>query len=124
MKLVFDSSAWLLYFEGKERSLAVEKLLKDNLGEIVTTAANLYEVKYLSLRNGRPAADAAVDFIRSNSEIIPVSEELALQAAELRASHGLSAVDAFTLAAAQNLGAKIVSADPHFAPFKKHLMKI
>ncbi len=124
MNLVFDSSAWQAYFGGGEKSFAVEKLLKENAGKILTTTANLYEIKYLSLREGREKADAAVAFVRNNAQIVPIDEYLAMAAAELRASHGLSAVDAFTLAASQAHGAKIVSADPHFAPFKKHLLKI
>ncbi len=124
MKLVFDSSAWQTYFEGGEKSFAVEKLLKENAGQILTTTANLYEVKYLALREGREKAEQAVAFVRSNAEIIPIDEYLAMQAAEFRSSHGLSAVDAFTLAAAVQFNAKIVSRDSHFAPFKKHVMKL
>lgn len=125
MKLVFDSNAWIEYLQGTEKSQAVEKFLSDYGNEIYTTAANLYEVKYLTLRDeGRQKAEDAVLFIKNHAEIILIDEELALNAAELRASHGLSAIDAFTLAAAQKLDAKIVSADPHFTPFKKHLLKL
>lgn len=125
MNLVFDSNAWISYFEGKEKSFVVERLIKENTGKIMTTAANLYEVKHLALRSGgRNAAEEAVAFIKNNSRIIPVDERLALHAAEIRASTGLSAIDAFTVAAAQLLNAKIVSGDAHFAPFKKQWMKI
>lgn len=124
MKVLFDSNAWMTYFEGGKKAEKVKKLLKANYGKILTTSANLYEVKYVLLRTGRGKAEQAEAFIKANSEIISIDEYVASEAAELRASKGLGAVDAFTMAAAQKLNAKIVSAYPHFKPFKKYLKKI
>ena len=118
MELVFDSFAWLAFFFNEDKG-KVKQLLERNNGEIFTTSASLYEVYYrVHQRKGQKERDEAIAFIRGVSKILPITETVALCAGELRIRHGLSAIDAFTLAAAMGQGAKLVTGDPDFAEFK------
>ncbi|HIH19729.1 TPA: type II toxin-antitoxin system VapC family toxin [Candidatus Micrarchaeota archaeon] len=118
MELVFDSFAWLAFFF-KEDNGKVKQLLERNKGEIFTTSANLYEVYYrIHQRKGQKERDEAIAFIKGVSNLLPITESIALSAGELRIQHGLSAIDAFTLAAAREQDAKLVTGDLDFARLK------
>ena len=124
MKLVFDSFAWIAFFTDEDKGKVAE-LLKHNAGEIFTTAANFYEVSYRVFQEkGREKQLEALSFIKKYSEIIPISEEIAITASELRLSHGLSAIDAFTLAAGRHWKAKVVTGDPDFVKFGGEVIMI
>ena len=118
MKLLFDTSAWLAIFFNQDTGKA-EQLLQKNPGEILTTAANLYEIYYKAAgKNGTDKAVISVSSVKNYSKILDVTEEIALEAAKLRLSHGVKAIDAFTLAASRLNNAKLVTADHDFDAFK------
>jgi len=114
---VIDSFAWLELFGGTQKGEKVKGVFKENTG-IATTAANYYEVYYrMEQKFGLAARKRAVRFIENNAQIIPIDNRIATGAAEIRLKEGLSAVDAFTLAAARMLNCKVVTGDKHFRDF-------
>ncbi|MBI4214445.1 PIN domain-containing protein [archaeon] len=119
---LFDSFAWLEFFEGSKRGEAVKRLLRDKT-KIYTTSANYYEVFYrMEQKKGPFARERAMHFIESSSKIVPIDTEIAAHAAELRLSEKLSAIDAFTLVAARQVGARLVTGDEDFRRFEEVLM--
>jgi len=116
-RIVADAYAWVEYLDGTRRG---EKL-RDLLGagaEIYTSAVTLAEVVSKAARTGRDH-ETANRVIRGNSTIVdadePLSYETGILHAEMRRTirdFGLS--DAYVLATARKLDAKILTGDPHF----------
>ena len=116
MKLVFDSFIWLSFFKNESTSGKIKVLLEDKANQIFSTSANIYEVYYrLSENRGKDDLLVALSFIRDNSKILPIDEFLAILAAELSIKYHLSAIDAFTYAAAKMLNGKLVTGDKDFS---------
>ncbi|MEK6953834.1 MAG: PIN domain-containing protein [Candidatus Micrarchaeota archaeon] len=123
MKLMLDTFAWILILEEGAAGSKVVKMIEQNQGELYTTAGNLYEVHYrVAEKYGRAKLLEFETMIKTEAQIIPIDAELATLAAEMRLKHGLKAIDAFTYAAAQQLGAKVVTGDKDFAKLKDVMM--
>ncbi|MBI5224428.1 PIN domain-containing protein [Candidatus Micrarchaeota archaeon] len=123
MKLVFDSFIWLSFFKNESTSGKIKALLEDDANQIFSTSANIYEVYYrLSEDSGKADLLVALSFIKDNSQILPIDEYLAILAAELRLKYHLSAIDAFTYAAAKQLNARLVTGDKDFSKLDDVIM--
>jgi len=122
---VFDSFAWLELFDGTPRGQHVKKILDQGGHEITTTSANYYEVFYrIEQKLGPIIRDQHMHYITNNSRIIPIDREIAEVAAQLRLTDRLSAIDAFTLAAARISKGKVVTGDKDFQKFKNEVILI
>lgn len=125
MKLIFDAYAWIAYLRGGKAGESVDKLLtQDN--DIYTCSINLAEVISKSVRERKDPL-IALDLMTSCSSIISVDASLASKAGELHAEtrkkiKDFGLADAFILAAARKVGAKIVTGDLHFKSFKEAIM--
>ena len=97
--LLVDSSGWIEFFTDGPLADEYAKYLKD-FTKIVTPTIVLYEV-YKKIKKERTEEDAlfAVSLINRTS-VIPLSESIALLAADLSLKHSLPMADAIVYATA------------------------
>jgi predicted nucleic acid-binding protein len=118
-KLLFDTYAFLAFFNREERSETIKKLMDtiqagDAEGFVATIT--LTELAYIYSRK----ADAATARLRvmqvqgSKLRLIPLSAEIAVEAGMMKRP-GISMADAIIAASALSAGASVVTNDPHFA---------
>ena len=125
-KYVVDAWAWIEYFRGSEYGTKVNDVLEDSTTEVYTCAITVAEVISKTAREGRDA-DAAYDMLLSNSQVIKIDEEFSKDAGlshfkmrQTRKDFGTA--NAFVLAAANRLEAKIITSDPHFKGLKNAVL--
>ncbi len=107
---MIDSSAWLEIFRGSPHADRVLRLAADPT-RIVTPTVVLYEV-YKILRRDESeeeALRAAAQLMKTN--VVPLSEGLALEAADLSLEHRLAIADAIVYATGRREHADIVTTD-------------
>jgi ribonuclease VapC len=116
---VFDSHALLAFFQGEPDAETVEKILRQSHAEssnVFISLINLGEIIYLTKR--RFGDEKKIELLsriyQLGFKIIPVSDALVFQAAELKAQYALSYADCFALACAINHSAVLVTGDPEF----------
>jgi predicted nucleic acid-binding protein len=116
---VFDSHALLAFFQGEPDAETVEKILRQSHAEssnVFIPLINLGEIIYLAKR--RFGDEKKIELLsriyQLGLKIIPVSDALVFQAAELKAQYALSYADCFALACAINHSAVLVTGDPEF----------
>lgn len=125
---VFDSHALLAFFQGEPDAETVEKILRQSPAEssnVFISLINLGEIIYLAKR--RFGDEKKIELLsriyQLGFKIIPVSDALVFQAAELKAQYALSYADCFALACAINHSAVLVTGDPEFKSVE-HLVSI
>ncbi|MBI5188722.1 MAG: type II toxin-antitoxin system VapC family toxin [Nitrospirae bacterium] len=108
-----DSSGWIEFFTDGPHATEYSKYLKD-LKKIVAPTIVIYEV-YKKIKIERTEEDAllAVSLINKTS-VIPLSESIALLAADLSLKHSLPLADAIVYATALEESCKVVTSDTHF----------
>ena len=118
-RYVFDSYALLAYFEDENGADIVEELLgasREARAESWMSIINFGELLYITEREqGRHAAQrlvAAVDELPI--EIVSADRSRTFAAAHVKAHHALSYADAFAVALASELEARVVTGDPEF----------
>ena len=124
-RYVVDSYAWIEYLDGTEIGRKVSDLIKEN-NEIFTCVLTIAEVVSKAARKGKDAK-IAYDVLNSNSKIIDADEELSLQAGllhyEMRKNvKDFGLADAYILATAEKLKAKILTGDRHFKNMKEAVL--
>ena len=124
-KYVIDAYAWIEYLDGTEAGKKVTAILENN-NDTYTCAVTLAEVVSKVARKNKDAK-IAHDVLLSNSQIVCVDEELSLQAGLLHSEMRKTAkdfglADAYILATAIKLKAKILTGDTHFKPIKEAVM--
>jgi predicted nucleic acid-binding protein len=125
-KYVVDAWAWIEYFRGTEHGAKLNDLLEDPSNEIYTCAITVAEIISKTTREGRDV-EAAHEMLLSNSKIIKLDEQISKQAGlfhfKMRQTiKDFGIADAFILAAADKLEAKILTGDPHFKGVKNAIM--
>jgi predicted nucleic acid-binding protein len=124
-KYVIDAYAWIEYLDGSEAGHKVNVLLEKD-DEICTCAMTIAEVVSKVARKGKDAK-LAYDVLLSNSQIVNVDEELSLQAGllhfEMRKTlKDFGLADAYVLATARKLKAKVLTGDVHFKNVKEAVL--
>jgi predicted nucleic acid-binding protein len=111
--LLVDSPGWIEFFTDGPLAAEYSKYLKD-FTKILTPTIVLYEV-YKKIKKERTEEDAlfAVSLINRTS-VIPLSESIALLAADLSLKHSLPMADAIVYATALEENCKVVTSDTHF----------
>ena len=117
-KYVIDAWAWIEYFIGSQYGAKLNEILEDASTEVYTCAITVAEVISKTVREGRDV-EAAYDMLLSNSQVINADEEVSKQAgllhAEMRKTKkDFGLADAYVLATAKELKAKILTGDAHF----------
>lgn len=117
----FDTWAWVEILNGTRAGRRARSLLRKAGGRVSTSVLTIAEVaaKYAPLSSAA-AVDRAVATVASRSRIQPVTETQARRAGPLRAElrrvkPGAGLVDALILAAAEQIGAKLVTGNGAFA---------
>jgi predicted nucleic acid-binding protein len=98
----------------------------ENNDETYTCAVTFAEVISKIARMGKDQK-ISYDVLQSNSQVVSVDEELSLQAGLLhcemrKTEKDFGLADAYILATARKLRAKILTGDPHFKSLKKAIM--
>ena len=115
---VVDAWAWVEYFRGSKQGLAVKEVLDEQDSVIYTCAITLAEVVSVVARESQDVT-AAHNLLSSNSQIVSINEELSMQAgllhSEIRKTvKDFGLADAYVLATARKVSAKILTGDLHF----------
>jgi len=113
MKLV-DSSGWLEFFTDGPLAAAYTPHLKD-LREVVTPTVVLYEV-YKVIKRQRSEEEALVSAAQmGKTRLVPLTDTIALTAADVSLAHNLAMADAIVYATALTEGAKLFTSDTDLA---------
>lgn len=111
---VVDSSGWLEYFGGTEQGERFALLIQ-NSAELLIPVISIYEVfKRIAQQRDEEDALKAIGLM-STGNVIDLTQELALLAAELSLEHHLPMADSLILATAREHGATLWTEDEHFA---------
>jgi len=120
MRYVMDSYAWLEYFMGTEAGRRVKEIIDSETDEKLTPSICLAEIYAKILKaEDEEKAELRRAFIKSRSALIPLTEELAVEAAKAdvpmkRKVQGWGLADSIVLSTARNRKGKVVTGDPHF----------
>jgi predicted nucleic acid-binding protein len=118
-RLLFDTHAFLAFFNGEEGSERIRKYMGaiqngDSEGFVATIT--LTELAYIYTRRaGEPSARLRVMQIQhSKLDLIPLTAEIAVDAGIIKRP-GISVADAIIAASARSVNASVVTNDPHFS---------
>ena len=111
--IIIDSSGWVEYFASGPLKDKFKKYITDP-ADIITPTIVMFEV-YRKIRRdaGRDEALIAAGFLK-NTRIAPLTETIALTAAEFSSERSLHMADAIIYATAFEFGCEIVTSDAHF----------
>ncbi|MBI4148293.1 PIN domain-containing protein [Candidatus Woesearchaeota archaeon] len=123
-KTILDASAWIEYFDDSVLADQIEHHLMNS--SCVTLSITVAEVVAKILKT-QHSPDEPITAMRTLSAVLPVDEELSIAAAriyvERRKSHSKFALsDAFLVALARRLSARIVTKDNDFAGLKEAIV--
>ncbi len=116
---ILDSFALLAHLHGETSMARVDEILQSaQRGDLKACMSmiNLGEVLYITERQHglRKAQDTLALIQQMPVEILPADEQAVLAAAHIKANYPISYADAFTVAAAQELSATILTGDSEF----------
>jgi predicted nucleic acid-binding protein len=120
MRYIMDSYAWLEYFMGTEAGRKVKRIIDTEMDEKLTPLICLAETYAKILKTeDEEKAELRRAFIKSRSALIPLDENLAVEAAKIDVTmkmkvHGWGLADSIVLSTARNREGKVVTGDPHF----------
>ncbi len=114
-RLLLDSSVLITYFSGNEpvsplAAAIVDSFVRTGRNDAIVSAVSVMETLVRPLRAATRVDRAIVDFLKNfpHVQVAPVDFDVALEAAAIRAIHGLRAPDALIVATALGAGARYV----------------
>ena len=118
-KLLFDTHAFLAFFNREEGSEIIKKFFDDvQSGEAdgYVATITLTELAYIYSRKTDAVSGTlrAMQVLHSKLNVISLNPEIAIRAGTLRLP-GISMADAIIAASALSAGAPVVTNDPHFS---------
>ena len=125
-KISLDASAWIEYFEGTKKGAVVVEIVESPECELFTPMSVVAEViKFYLHINKDP--EPLLEAMQQLSFLVPLTMESSVDAARLYVAHrskknSFGLLDAFVLATAREVGAKIVTFDNDFRPFKEAMI--
>jgi len=125
-KYVIDAYAWVEYLVGSEAGDKVRVFLEEENNEVYTCAVTVAEVVSKTARESRDF-EAAYDILISNSQVVNVNEEISKEAGMLhsemrKTKRDFGLADAYVLAVAKRIKAKVLTGDPHFKGVKEAIL--
>lgn len=118
---IIDSSAWIEYFSGNQKSIKIKDIIENEL--IATSIIAIAEVADKFERENRPL-NQVLNFIQSRAAILPLTFDIALLAAKLKkeirkrnSKFGLT--DALHLATASKENSIFITTDNDFSGLSK-----
>ncbi|NKE73369.1 PIN domain-containing protein [Candidatus Manganitrophus noduliformans] len=110
MKVLIDSSGWIEFFTGGPLSDRYGSYLKDR-SRLITPTIVLYEVyKKIKKEKGEESALLAAGQLNA-TEVIPMTESIALLAADLSLQHRIAMADAIVYATSRERQAQVITSD-------------
>jgi len=114
MTVLIDSWSWIEYWRGGPHSAKAAKFIEGSEMALGSTI-NLTETYFWVLRHyGEKNAEEKRETLKKRCFLIPVDEEIAVEAARLKSGLKTSLADSLILATARGRGAKVVTGDPDF----------
>ncbi len=113
MTVLVDSWAWIEYFKGTPSGGKARSYIEGE-EKVIVSAINVAEVRLFLLRHKRAEEERLIRFLLSTSFPIPISTEIALQAALTKHEKRFGMADAIVLETAKLHDAKIVTGDDDF----------
>ena len=112
--MLIDSYGWIEYFtDGPLADRYAPYIEKADEGNTITPTIVLYEV-YKRIKGGRGEGEALEAYAQlSRTRIIPLTESLAMRAADISLELRLGMADAIIVATAEAYDAVIVTSDKH-----------
>jgi predicted nucleic acid-binding protein len=111
--VIVDSSGWIEFFTDGPLAAVYAKHLKD-LNKISTPTIVLYEV-YKKIKRERSEEDAlSAISIMNRTTVVPLTESIALLAADISLKHSLPMADAVVYATAVEKQSQLITSDGHF----------
>jgi predicted nucleic acid-binding protein len=125
-KYVVDAYAWIEYLIGSKVGEKVRSILEKETNEIYTCAVTVAEVVSKTAREGGEF-ETAYDILLSNSQIVNIDEEMSKEAGVLhcemrKTKRDFGLADAYVLAVARTVNARILTGDPHFRSVKEAVL--
>lgn len=127
MNYLLDTEALIAFFNNEEGADKVESILREideNKAEGFISAITLTELYYLySRRIGeRVAKERIAQLKRSNLQVVPITEDIALKAGEYKIQT-IPIADALIAACAHFIEAPVVTNDEHFEKVNIKVLK-
>jgi len=110
-----DSSGWLEFFTDGPRASAYAAYL-NHPHAVVTPTIVLYEVYKVIKRQRNEESALAVSAQMGKTKIVPLTEPIALTAADVSLTYHVAMADAIVYATALAEGAKLVTSDADLLP--------
>ena len=122
---IFDTSAWIEFFEGSAKGEVVKTLLNEK-NIIISSDGTFAEIYSWADRN-KYVAGTYIQAIRDGSKVFPIYTNIWVEAANHREKmrkikKDFGQMDALLLAIQDVTGATIVTGDPHFKGLKNVIM--
>ena len=122
MIYLVDAHAWIEYFLGSKKGEAAGNIIHNPDNRIITPSTSLAEIKCWALRERQNIKDI-LDVAKVNSEIVDVSTEDWLRAAQLRhhareRAKDFGLLDPVILVKQEIYGGIILTGDKHFKGMK------
>ena len=111
--ILVDSFGWIEYLAEGQLAERYAEYLTD-LAEVVTPTIVLYEVYKKLMRERKEEESLFVVAQIMKTKVVPLSEEIALSAAEIGLKYTLPMADAIVYATAVKETCPVVTSDPHF----------
>ena len=111
--IVMDSCGWIEFFRSGPHSADYAVHFQDVQALLTPTLVMLEVYKLIKRECSEEAALAAVAALKQ-TQVIPLTESIALTAADLSLQHRLPLADAVVLATAEEHGATLITGDAHF----------
>lgn len=114
MTVLIDSWTWVEYWSGDSKADEAAAYI-DGVEAAVVSTINIAEVyHWILLHYDEKTAKEKREIIKRRCFIIPVSEEIAIEAARIKHSTKLALADSLILATAKSVEAKVVTGDHDF----------
>jgi len=109
-----DSWAWIEYWSGAAHSDEAAAYIEGE-EEAVVSAINLAEIyHWVLLHYDEKTAEEWLATVKRRCFVVPVGEEIAVEAARIRHRTKTALADSIILATAEEAGARILTGDPNF----------
>lgn len=112
---IIDTYAWIEYLRGTEIGDRIRS--KIDVGENITPTIVLGELKKKYVEENLEGFTEDLKIIKTKSRILPLDEQTAINAGEIRATinvSGIGIVDCILIALSRQLNFKVLTGDPHF----------
>ena len=124
MAIVFDTYAWIEYFNATKKGIIVKKYLEEE--DVITPSIVLLELSYKSEKENWDFSKY-LSFIKSNSKIIGVNEKFILTFGKAynnmkKQVKNIGITDIIVIHAAEMNDAQILTGDEHFEKIDRSII--